>query len=117
MGNSICDLKPFSRLLDTELERDSKYDDKKCGDEGSSNRLFELRDENAEWKKCQIKCAEDPDCMAVSGILEDWCIGCKVQLDTPAQGAKAYSRGEKGIVNVRAIRNSFKLMSFQSLKI
>ena len=62
------------------MVRDYQNDNKKCGDPWSSNRLFDLENEHATEEKCKEKCANDPNCVAVSGRMNSWCTGCKVGL-------------------------------------
>ena len=89
------------------MTQDLKNDDKKCdGSFGSPRRAFKLSGANAEEKKCIEKCANDTDCVAMSGIWKEWCIGCKLALNTPHQGAKAFKKDEKGNSNVRPIEHN-----------
>lgn len=55
---------------------------KKCGGEGSSNRLFKLRNQASSVEACGQECAKKAACIAYSGVMGVWCIGCKVPLDT-----------------------------------
>ena len=80
-------------IKETDMERDSKNDDKKCN---AASTLFKLENENAVPKTCLIKCAEDSNCLTISGISEEWCIGCSTELDVTASGAKAYRKKESG---------------------
>ena len=80
-------------FTDTDMDRDKGNDDKKCN---AASTLFKLENENAVPKKCLIKCAEDSNCLAISGISNEWCFGCSTELDVTLLGAKAYRKKESG---------------------
>ena len=80
-------------FTDTGMERDLENDDKKCN---AASTLFKLERENADAKTCQSKCAEDSNCIATSGILNEWCIGCGTELEVTMTGALAYRKMESG---------------------
>ena len=80
--------------------RDFQKDNRKCGDEYSSNRLFKFTQNDANEKNCQAKCAEDENCVAFSGIWNNWCIGCDVNLGTYHQGALAFKRDKGKFLNI-----------------
>ena len=83
-------------LLSDYIIRDSQNDNKKCGEANSSHRLFRLNEKYANKKNCEAKCANNEDCVAFSGIWNEWCIGCDVKLTTKHQGAIAFKKN-KGI--------------------
>ena len=66
----------------------------KCGKPGSSYRTFDLRGTNATEKECREKCNETQDCVAMSGIWGQWCIGCSVFLNTIHDLAKTFKKDE-----------------------
>jgi len=72
--------------------RDSQNDNKKCEGVNSSHRLFRLNGKDANEKNCEAKCAKNEDCVAFSGIWNQWCIGCDVKLTTQHQGAIAFKK-------------------------
>lgn len=80
-------------FTDTDMEQDLENDGKKCN---AASTLFKLEGEKADPKLCQIKCAEDSNCIATSGIWKEWCIGCSTGLDVTVSGAKAYRKKESG---------------------
>ena len=67
-------------IVENNMVSDPNSDDKKCGDEGSAHRTFELRGADAQEKKCKEECEKDEKCVAFSAIWNDWCIGCDVEL-------------------------------------
>ena len=75
------------------MDRDSLNDYKKCSFE-ASKRQFELKGTDAKERKCQEKCSEDLNCVAMSGIWGEWCVGCKETLSTPEPGAVAFVKGK-----------------------
>ena len=80
-------------FTDTDMDRDKGNDDKKCN---AASTLFTLERENADLKTCQIRCAEDSNCIATSGIWNEWCIGCSTKLDVTMSGAQAFQKMESG---------------------
>ena len=79
------------------LIRDPENDGKKCGDSpDSSNRSFKLTGSTATTRNCYSFCKHDKDCVAFSGVYEKWCIGCKVALSSPHEGAEAFKRTVPG---------------------
>ena len=77
---------------------DTPNDNKKCGVDGSSSRLFELRALNAHESKCRAECLLKENCLAMSGNFDgnnSWCIGCKTALYMPSYGAKAFKKEGK----------------------
>ena len=66
---------------------------KKCGGTESNDRTSDLRNAEAQENECKDNCAKDPDCVAMSGIWGEWCIGCKVALSSLHPGAKAFKKG------------------------
>ena len=84
-------------LLSDYIIRDSQNDNKKCGEANSSHRLFRLNGKDANKKSCQVKCGKDENCVAFSGVWNEWCIGCNViKFTTKQQGAIAFKK-VKGI--------------------
>jgi len=83
------------------LIRDPENDGKKCGDSpDSSNRSFKLTGSTATTRNCYAFCKHDKDCVAFSGVYEKWCIGCKVALSSPHEGAEAFKRTVPGKADV-----------------
>ena len=79
---------------------DTPNDNKKCGVDGSSSRLFELRAAYAQESKCRAECLLKENCFAMSGHFDgnnSWCIGCKKALDIPSSGAKAFNKEGKSV--------------------
>ena len=74
------------------MHRDSQNDNKKCSYQATS-RLFKFEGANAQGTKCIRKCEEDPNCVAVSGVKGQWCIGCKEALSITELGAIAFVKG------------------------
>ena len=74
------------------MERDPQKDNIKCSLQ-PINRQFKLTGANAKETTCREKCAEEYDCVAMSGIWGSWCIGCKEMLSAPHVGAKAFTKG------------------------
>ena len=72
--------------------RDSKNDNKKCGGANSSHRVFKLNGHDANRENCKEKCGKNEDCVAFSGIWNQWCIGCDVKLTTRHRGALAFKK-------------------------
>jgi len=84
------------------MTRDPQTDGQKCEtfqpNTKIPNRTFKLKGSNAKESICKKKCAEDKDCVAMSGKLSGghiWCIGCKVPLNSPHEGAIAYRKTER----------------------
>ena len=73
------------------MDRDSLNDFKKCSME-ASKRTFKLKGTDAKEAKCIEKCSEDINCIAMSGIWGEFCIGCKEILSTPQPGTIAFIR-------------------------
>ena len=82
------------------MHRDPQNDGKKCGTVGSDFRTFKLTKEDAQESKCKKKCAEQKDCVAMSGKWHDFCIGCKVELNNSQFGTKAFRKLEKGKIRI-----------------
>ena len=81
---------------DSVMRPDPRNNDKKCGiDPRSSERIFDLRDDDAQEKECQEKCAQISDCVAMSGIWGKFCFGCNVALNNEHYGMKAYKKSIK----------------------
>ena len=74
------------------MKADPKEDNMKCGNPGSPYRIFDLRGTDAQEKECRDKCTETEDCVAMSGIWGQWCIGCTVFLNTDHNLAKAFKK-------------------------
>ena len=65
------------------MVKDPKHDNKKCGPEGSSKRVFKLKGKRATESNCKKVCMKERECVALSGRWNNWCAGCKVELDEP----------------------------------
>ena len=74
------------------MTRDPSKDDKKCGGPGSADRIFHFEKSNAQKTNCLNKCEEDQNCVAMSGVWGEWCIGCKVQLASGHSNAEAFKK-------------------------
>lgn len=87
-------------------------DGKRCGKEafgtpGAEDRLFELRGAAATIEACGKACGDNSACVAWSGMLNDWCHGCRVPMTEAANkmavGYKKvwiYKDSDKGSVAV-----------------
>jgi len=84
-----------SNCVQNNIIRDAQNDNKKCGGLNSSHRLFTFRGKRASEKNCKAKCAQNEDCVAFSGIWNQWCIGCDVELTTKHQDAIAFKKDEE----------------------
>ena len=62
---------------------DPRHNNKKCGPEGSSKRVFKLNGKRATEANCKKVCMKEGECVAMSGRWNKWCVGCKVELDEP----------------------------------
>ena len=62
---------------------DHQHDNKKCGPEGSSKRVFDLRGRRATKARFKKECMKKSQCVAFSGRWNDWCVGCPAELDEP----------------------------------
>ena len=62
---------------------DPQNNNKKCGPDGSSQRVFNLRGVKATEARCKQECMKNDQCVAFSAKWNEWCIGCKVELDEP----------------------------------
>ena len=71
---------------------DQPNNDKKCGQPGDANRVIDLRGNAATEENCKLQCLENSACKAFSGIWNDWCIGCSVDLDETHSGAVAFKK-------------------------
>ena len=60
----------------------------KCGPDGSSLRVFDLRNSKATENECRNKCMGNDQCVAYSARWNEWCIGCKVELDEPTMNSQ-----------------------------
>jgi len=77
----------------TVVVADASKDGMKCGTPAvGSNRVFDLRSSNANENACIAACENDENCVAFSGIMGSWCIGCSVDLDSAHGGAIAYKK-------------------------
>jgi len=76
------------------LSRDTSQDNKKCGEEGASQRTFTFYGSEASESNCKQSCENDGRCVAMSGQFSGstWCVGCSQQLWTYAANAEAYSK-------------------------
>ena len=65
-----------------EILPDPQNNNKKCDDiwKDSPNRVFEIRGNDAQEEKCKQECQKDKDCLTFSGIWNQFCIGCKIEL-------------------------------------
>merc|ERR1712185_487872 len=73
------------------LTADPSSDDKKCK-YGGTTRTFKVVGSEATEEACSKKCADDPKCIAFSGIFGQWCIGCAEELTDDHKGAKAFKK-------------------------
>ena len=86
------------------MDRDLPNENKKCR-KGTGDRIFRLNLSDANEKNCRERCGKHPQCVAMSGIWGNWCIGCKVALSEDHMGAKAFKRGKKTCTyNIEYIR-------------
>jgi len=76
------------------LYPDPSQDNKKCGEEGASQRTFTLYGSDASEENCKQSCENDGRCVAMSGQFSGstWCVGCSQRLWVYAANAKAYSK-------------------------
>ena len=79
-------------------------------------RVFDLRGESATESKCKEECMNNNLCVAFSGEWNEWCIGCKFELNnenivTPVHtGAIAYKKRKRpGIFITNVFCNSYKI--------
>mmetsp|Transcript_50304 Transcript_50304/g.90305 ORF Transcript_50304/g.90305 Transcript_50304/m.90305 type:complete len:1674 (-) Transcript_50304:291-5312(-) len=82
---------------EVELFADPESDGLKCGfeevEEGDDDfRCFKFTDEEATEARCKQACREDPDCIALSAIFGEWCIGCMQSLWIEHQDALAFKK-------------------------
>ena len=78
------------------MKRDYQKDNMKCDDkEKDKHRLFKMDNSSAQESKCREKCSDDPNCIAMSGVWGEWCIGCNVALSTVHKGAIAFAKGKQ----------------------
>jgi len=75
---------------------DSSKNGLKCGNPGNANRVFDLRSGAVTEAACVAACENLDSCVAFSGIMGSWCIGCQVELDTAHSGAVAYKKTSGG---------------------
>ena len=71
---------------------DPGRDNKKCSYANKANRVFVLRNGDAQEQNCRRACNDDENCVAFSGIWNIWCIGCSVQLTENHNGAIAFKK-------------------------
>ena len=43
--------------------------------------MFDLRGNKAQETTCKAECTKHENCIAFSGIWNDWCVGCSLALD------------------------------------
>ena len=67
----------------SEIVPEPSKNNMKCGPDGSSLRVFDLRNSKATENECRKKCMDNDQCVAYSARWNEWCIGCKVELDEP----------------------------------
>ena len=70
---------------------DPENNHKKC-EYGSSDRVFDLRREDAIEQNCREACTTNENCVAFSGIWNRWCIGCSTDLTDNHSGAIAIKK-------------------------
>ena len=80
-------------IIVLKMMRDHEKDNMKCGNSGSRYRVFDLWGAKAEEKECRDKCTKTENCVAMSGVWGQWCIGCSVALNTAYKPAKAFKKG------------------------
>ena len=75
---------------------DLASNNRKCGDQGSNDRVFDLRGNDATESNCKAECAKNQICVAFSAIWNEWCIGCDTELSTEHDNALGFKKeGEK----------------------
>ena len=67
---------------------------KKCGGPGDNHRVFFAKQSDANESFCSSKCVEMDNCLAWSGQMGIWCIGCDVPLAANHPGAVAFTKQE-----------------------
>ena len=94
---------------------DPQHNNKKCGPEGSLQRVFDLRDQEVTEERCVEECANNHGCVAFSGRWDNtgngakWCVGCAVELTEPTT-----TPGDKGAIAFKK-QSMFKLSFFMKL--
>ena len=85
----------LSIIAEKILDPDPQNDNKVCGRNWfSTERVFVLRDSDADEVDCQEKCVKDQNCVAMSGIWGQWCIGCSEPLNVLETGALSFRKGK-----------------------
>ena len=75
---------------------DLASNNRKCGDQGSNDRVFDLRGNDATESNCKAECAKNQKCVAFSAIWNEWCIGCNIELSAEHDNALGFKKeGEK----------------------
>ena len=75
---------------------DPTSNNRKCGVQGSTNRVFDLRGNIATESNCKAECAKNNTCVAFSAIWNEWCIGCNIELSAEHDNALGFKKeGEK----------------------
>ena len=69
---------------------DHQNNERKC--DSTLNRVFVLRGSDAQKEKCLNTCEEDTNCIYLSGVWNDWCIGCNVELQADHNDAIAFRK-------------------------
>ena len=68
---------------------DHQNNARKCD---SLNRVFVLLGSDAQKDKCMGACEVDSNCVYFSGIWNDWCIGCNIELQADQINAIAFRK-------------------------
>ena len=69
---------------------DHQNNARKC--DSSLNHVFVLRGSDAQKDKCMGACEVDSNCVYFSGIWNDWCIGCNIELQADQINAIAFRK-------------------------
>ena len=51
-----------------------RWDDAHCD---PSDKLFELKNMDANEEKCKVECSKNEKCEGFTGIWNKWCMGCR----------------------------------------
>jgi hypothetical protein len=90
LGDAGGDNRQYCSKGNALTQADPASNGKKCGDPGNANRLFDLRGGEATESACKEDCDGNTDCVAMSGMFSQWCIGCSVPLTTSHAGAMGF---------------------------
>ena len=87
-----CIILLYLQIIDIDIIPDPKNNNKKCDDKDRSHRVFDIRNKDANERKCKMECAKNEHCVAFSGIWNKWCVGCKAELSTIHEGTISYMK-------------------------